>query len=274
MAQAPENASPTEEAFKAFERRVSRIRLNRYRRATTSQEEAVALYLWNVALCEALYPALHFFEVALRNATHDALSQHYGKENWFWDPSILTEGRHQQQVQEAIDKLRRDRKGHHLGEESDPRFPKEPGRVVAELSLGFWVNLYSDPYAATLVRAAAASAFPHGPEAVRLRKHQSAVYPRLRAALDLRNRVFHNEPIYHWSERIVPGVAASLKARHTNLREVVSWMCPVQPTFLESLDRFEKVHDAGWEGLFDDVQMAFLVEEERARERQGEEPTP
>ena len=274
MAQVSKNASPTEETFKAFERRLSRIRMNRYRRATASKEEAVALYLWNIALSEALYPALHFFEVALRNATNDALSNHFGKTNWFLDPLILTEIRHQEQVQEAIQKLRRDRKGHFLGLETAPNFPREPGRVVAELSLGFWVNLYSDPYASTLVRVVAGEAFPHSPDAIRLRKHQSAVYPKLRAILDLRNRIFHNEPIYHWSERIVPNVSPALKDRHRSLRETIGWMCAVQPVFLDSLDRFEKVHSAGWEALLEEVQFAFLTDEEHAQRGAALEELP
>lgn len=258
--------TPTEETFKVFEKRISRPRLHRYRRTMKTKEEAIALYLWNVALSEALYPALHFFEIALRNATHDALTAHFGKPNWFVDPLILTENRHQEQVLEAIQKLRRDRKGQYLGSDTDLAFPREPGRVVAELSLGFWVNLYSDPYASTLVRWAATNAFPNAPDAVRLRRHQSAIYPRLREVVDLRNRIFHNEPIYHWSNK-TPGqsaVSPSLLDRYQRLRETIGWMCDVQLLFLDPLDRFEKVHAEGWEAFLDEVQFAFLTDEEKA----------
>ena len=73
-----QNASPSGrspgQVFQRFEQLVSRTRLRPYRRATPGHEEAVALYLWNVALSEALYPALSFFEIGFRNALHEALS--------------------------------------------------------------------------------------------------------------------------------------------------------------------------------------------------------
>ena len=99
--------------FKEFERLVSRHRLKRYRRETASKSEAVALYIWNIALCEALYPAFHFLEVA-RRMPHMRLCQistgaiHAG----LGDPTVLTEVRHQQQVVDAISDLIHRGKGH------------------------------------------------------------------------------------------------------------------------------------------------------------------
>ncbi len=152
MTQPHEKSSPEEETFKTFERMISRQRLQRYRRATNSKQEAIALYLWNTALSESLYPALQFFEITLRNATHQALSAHRSNQpRWFMDMTLLTREHHQKQVLEALQKLRDQNKGQYLGNETDPNFPKEPHRVVAELSLGFWINLYSDPYTSSIV---------------------------------------------------------------------------------------------------------------------------
>ncbi len=89
------------------------------------------------------------------------------------------------------------------------------------------------------------------------------IYPRLREALDLRNRIFHYEPIYHWT---LPSKAMSLKERHQRLCEVISWICPVQSVFLKGLDRFREVHDEGKERYFEKVQLAFWEDEEQAKE--------
>lgn len=230
-------------------------------RATANKQEAIALYLWNVALSETLYAPMHFFEVALRNATHQALSAHFGNNpRWFMDMTILTEVRHQRQVQDAIVELRKKNKGHFMGQETDPSFPKEPQRVVAELSLGFWINLFSNPYTTTLVSAIAPVVFPNGPSEVVRGKRQDIIYPRLREVLDLRNRVFHHEPIYHWT--FVTG-DTSLTERHRRLCEIISWMCCVQPFFLQPVDSFAAVHQAGTGPLLEAAEFAFLQDAER-----------
>ena len=247
-------------AFKTFERMVSRQRFKRYRRETTSKQEAIALYLWNVALSEALYPPLQCFEVALRNATYHSIFALGDDARWFLDPGVLTEPRHQQQVIDAIGNIRRSGKGPLIGLETDADFPREPSRIVAELPLGFWVNLYSNPYTTTLVQAIVANAFPNGPKEVVTDKRQDVIYPRLSEILRLRNRVFHHEPIYHWT---LATDGTSLKAHHTRLCEVVSWMCQVQPLFLKAVDRFTSVHDAGAKCYFDSAAFAIIQDEDK-----------
>jgi hypothetical protein len=44
------------------------------------EEQLIRRYLWNVQLGEALYPVLHFTEIALRNRLHEALSRRAGRE--------------------------------------------------------------------------------------------------------------------------------------------------------------------------------------------------
>jgi hypothetical protein len=262
MAQKSEKSTLLEEnTFKDFERIVSRHRLQRYRRATKSKQEAVALYLWNVALSEALYSPLHFFEVAFRNATHQALTNYTGNNSrWFMDNSGLMQGRHQQQVHDALNELCKKGKSQFLGLETDANYPKEPQRVVAELSLGFWINLYSSPYTQTIVSATISLVFPNGPKEIVKDKRQDFLYPRLREVLDLRNRIFHHEPIYHWT---YVTNNTSLMARHQRLCELVSWICNVQPLFLEATDRFIKVHQGGIKPFMEASEFAFLQDEER-----------
>src|SRR5689334_21061592 len=79
-------------------RLVSAERIGSYRRGGADDEEALARYLWNIALCEALYPSLHFLEIALRNAVFEAAAATYplastagagGADCWLEHPGIL-----------------------------------------------------------------------------------------------------------------------------------------------------------------------------------------
>jgi hypothetical protein len=263
MAQISKNASP-EEVFKNFEKSVSRYRLRRYRQGTATKEEAVALYLWNIRLCEALYPAVQFFEVALRNSTHDALSelrrsgdQHNPR--WFMDFSLLGPSQ-QGQVLQALETLKRT-KPHTLGLETDANYPREPQRIVAELSLGFWVSLYSNFYTHSVVVPIVANVFPNGPREIVRDRRQDFISPRLREVQDLRNRIFHHEPIYHWS--LLTNDQALL-ARYERLIELLGWMDATQPAFLHPIDRFKQVHNAGWKALLDEAEFTFLEVTEAA----------
>jgi hypothetical protein len=74
---------------------VSAQRIGSYRRGTASDdEEVLARYLWNIALCEALYPSLHFLEIGLRNVVFEAAAATYpavgtGASCWLEHPGIL-----------------------------------------------------------------------------------------------------------------------------------------------------------------------------------------
>jgi hypothetical protein len=68
---------------------LSADRLAPYRRPLDQDDlDAAARYLWNVALCEALYPVLQAQEIALRNTLHNAISSLQGA-MWFDAPGLL-----------------------------------------------------------------------------------------------------------------------------------------------------------------------------------------
>ena len=58
-----------------------------------------AAHVWNIALCESLYPALHAFELSLRNRIHQVALRHFGSEDWF-------EGRLKTQEEEMLNNAR------------------------------------------------------------------------------------------------------------------------------------------------------------------------
>jgi hypothetical protein len=101
---------------------LSTERLTGYQRTGRSEtaEHILQRYLWNIQLCEALYPALNLLEVTLRNTLHSALWQHTGHEDWY--ASFPFDQREALAIQDTIILLKRNRK------------QVTPGAVVAEMS--------------------------------------------------------------------------------------------------------------------------------------------
>ncbi|HVG43134.1 MAG TPA: hypothetical protein VM890_00335 [Longimicrobium sp.] len=208
-------------------RLVSAERIGTYRRGTGDDEEVLARYLWNVALCEALYPSLHFLEVALRNVVFEAAAATFPLAGaggcWLEHPGIL----HPEEarvVRAAGQRLSRRGK------------PCEPGRLVAELSFGFWTALFDVRYEQDRVlwpRLFAQKIFTHAPRQKRSRK---ALSPLLNRVRHLRNRAFHHEPIWHWSD---------LAQQHARVVELLGWMSPELRATVSAIDRFPWVHREG-----------------------------
>jgi hypothetical protein len=114
---------------------VSAERLRLYGSLNPSKlHETFARYLWNIEICEALYPLLHGFEVALRTRIQIVMKASTGKDRW-WDPKWnLLQPKELQQVGNVMKRLT-----------SQKQYPNV-GRVVSSLTLGFWVGLFAVPY--------------------------------------------------------------------------------------------------------------------------------
>jgi len=100
---------------------------------------------------------------------------------------------HQDKVSDAIHYLRTRQKH------------PDVGHVVAELNFGFWVSLLNKEYETALWRRRGfiTATFPAIPRDGRGRhgrkvRNRRALSARLNRILDLRNRVFHHEPIWNW----------------------------------------------------------------------------
>lgn len=175
----PSPPSPwTAEEVDAIEAALSFDRFARYLDAASSKSEALQYYAWNTALSSAFHGPLQCLEVGLRNAIHDRLSRSYGT-SWFHNTAILrgndiafaTEAKHR------VDQTGR---------------PATPGRIVAELSFGFWVGLFAKVYDTTIWRTDLYRLFSPRPK-----RHD--LHDDLDRLRTLRNRIAHHEPIFHRS---------------------------------------------------------------------------
>jgi hypothetical protein len=72
---------------------ISDPRLERYRRpAGASDLDMLTNYFWNMALADALHCSMSAAEVLLRNAIHDTLRAHFGRDDWYERDELLEEG--------------------------------------------------------------------------------------------------------------------------------------------------------------------------------------
>jgi hypothetical protein len=143
--------------------------------AANNLRQAIQLYERNTSLSEALYGLLQGLEVSLRNSMDSVLAQGLAREDWY--DSIVWQMAQQEQIDSAKVSLQKKAK------------PVQPGRMVAELTLGFWVGLTGPKYSVDLWERHLYKAFPNA------KLGRKLLNKRLESIRLLRNRVAHHEPI-------------------------------------------------------------------------------
>jgi hypothetical protein len=210
----PDETGPPSETALLIQRHLSAPRLATYVRASGGDlDRAVELYLWNATVAGALWEVLGHVEVVLRNVLHDALTarhQRLGRTGqWYDDPA-------RELAQPARDDITRAKQRLQLGSA-----PLQPGKIVAELSFGFWRFLLARRYTATLWPALR-PAFPYMPGSDR--RLLEAPVARLHV---LRNRVAHHEPL----------LAEPVDDRYADLLDVVGFVHPQMRSWLDTHNR-------------------------------------
>jgi hypothetical protein len=201
---------------------LSSDRIDSYRQDQSDTNlDLLERYFWNMALSEALYPALQALEVALRNNIHDAASQLYGTPTWLTRQPTPLYFLEEDQVTTAIGRLQRRRK------------TVTAGRIVAELNFGFWTSLLDRRYERRLWPQILPDVFPNLP---RRRRTRHTVSVRMSAMRQLRNRVFHHEPIWYWG---------NLQQQHRDLGEAIRWLDRALADTVTLVDRFPTVFAQG-----------------------------
>lgn len=219
-----------------LERLISPSRFGTYLAVTATPAEAVALYEWNGRVSGSFAEMLGHLEVLVRNAMHDHLTAHHATiagrpagACWFEGPNWTQHHWFTQQAQDSITKAVRDA-GH------DRQHSPRPGKVVAELTFGFWRYLASDRYEQSLWTPAIDGAFAAPGATIRARRR--AVEDRLAPLHLLRNRIAHCEPVFgpiSYRPRRRPPVAKHLADLHADALELAGWISPVAGTWLAGL---------------------------------------
>ena len=194
--------SPYNAQFLAsIERTITKERLTRYLSATGQDvSRALELYEYNVQLSQVLYGLLHVLEVTVRNTENHALTASYGTPAWY--DIVPLSPYWKDQLSNA---------------KAKPGVAGTPGKVVAELTFGFWIDLLKHSnHMALWVDRKLYTAFPNS------RRHRRLIHERLKAIQLLRNRISHHEAVLTSVNVLYKGDGFLTLAE---LFECVEWVC-------------------------------------------------
>jgi len=191
-----------------LERWLSVERLAPYRAACGGDlAAALALYEWNAEVSAALGTTLGHLEVLLRNAMHEALTtwttSRFTEPRWYLDPAGVMSAESLADIAKARSRATRDGR------------QETPGRVVAELNLGFWRFLLARRYDRGLWHPCLNRAFGRQP--------RRGVHDAVKQLHDARNRMAHHEPMFN---RPIGDLRATTI-------QVAGWICPVTRDWID-----------------------------------------
>lgn len=208
-------------------RTISRDRLSRYLTAAKGDiGYAVQLYEANIRLSQTLYGILHGYEIAFRNAMHDRLVKHFGREDWY-SRATLKQGH--------IDMVGRAQRDAVFG--CAPGSPVPVGKVVAELNLGFWTGLIASGYEQTLWHPCLRKAFPN------ITLPRKKAYPLLSDIKSIRNRVAHHERVLGSNGALYAGLhpihRTELTLHPESILDCIAWICPKTSQWVRTTAQFD-----------------------------------
>ena len=180
---------------------ISEARLGSY----TGVEE----YGQNLVFSKKSYIPLSILEVALRNAVDKLLSDKVGVD-WYKDENFLTDDS-TKKVNGAITYLKKRREA----------VTKE--KIIAELTFGFWVNLFKKPYDKKLRINDLKTIFLNLPSREEKIVNREVLYKQLNHIRNFRNRVFHYEKVLNKDgyNQINEDILEVLNFLHVDLKEYV-----------------------------------------------------
>jgi len=171
------------------ERIISKERLEPYLRYhKNDQPKAIAHYKSNILISESFYPLLAVLEIGLRNSIDFQLTKRFNDKEWYDNNDFVKIATRFQ-----IDRISQARANIYAEKKEIT-----PGRIISELSFGFWTSLFDTKFEMTLWKSLRL-AFPDCPKAIRKRKTMSSKFNGIRK---MRNRIFHHEAI-SWNLNVV-----------------------------------------------------------------------
>lgn len=185
-----------------------------------ARAQTVARYVWNTALCEALYPRMHALELSLRNSIDTRLRSVHG-DLWFDSPALPISAEQKDDVRSARARL------------ADRHKVETHDGIIAGLHLGFWTAMFRSPWERAWWVPEIVATFPHMPKGERDRGTLSYRLQRMRK---LRNAISHHESI--WNR---PG----LVAEYVEACMLCKWISPPLCCLTTVIDRFPAVLHEG-----------------------------
>ena len=218
------------EFLASLDRIISNERLARYLTATRGNTQAaLRLYERNMNLSEALFGYLHGLEVAVRNSIHVTLRAAFGTPTWFDYRGALpwsSTGEHLLFTSPMQDMIAHAKASAGAG--------AQPGKILAELMFGFWPNLLTGRYHASLWVPCLHRAFPYANEPRRV------IHLRLEQIRRLRNRIAHHEPVLTSANQVYTGFAANPFLSLPEIWRCVEWVSPDAALWLAAKTHYQE----------------------------------
>lgn len=161
-----------------------------------SFDDCLDLYLLNIKYSEKLHTIFSQFEIILRNAINLQMIKNYGN-FWFLNQKLFSQP---DSAALIATRLPLEEKGKLVNS----------CNITANLTLGFWVNLFNPAYDRTLWRSTLAQIFSANNKI----PARSLVREHLKNFNRLRNRISHCEPI----------ISHKLEDYYLQLIETISWI--------------------------------------------------
>jgi hypothetical protein len=216
--------------YNELENTLSQARMNRYLFACRGdRRKTIRLYRYNLLLCKEMYAIVGIFEIALRNKINQHYLTHFGDTEWLKtqcsptgflsNPRFASGGfRSRTIVLNTIRKLG-------TGYTHD--------RLVADLSFGFWVNLF------------ATMQFRFGGQNLHriFIARPSGLLPRqiyldLTELLDYRNRIAHHEPVCF--QRLYNNIDILFtRTNHQRVHTYFTWLGVSPSRILRGIDKVD-----------------------------------
>lgn len=153
---------------------------------------ALALYEWNISLCQVLLKDLSHFEVALRNAYDRALDGYWhGSAHWLFDNDspVRRPIMRRNAGGNTVDVNRLNRKQIQIATGSLSQ-PATPDCVVSNLTLGFWAHMTDRSHERDLWIPVIHCVWPRG-------TNRKDLHRKIQSVNALRNRVAHHEHLFN-----------------------------------------------------------------------------
>ena len=202
--------------------------------------KALVLYEWNINASLSLLRDIAHFEIALRNH-YDATFQRYwnGDRHWLLSddspvrtPLIRTrkkiDGNKKLKIKSDVNF--KNRKSIEIAIKKIGQNQATPGKIIAELTFGFWASLTADTRNDTVWIPYLHHAFPAG-------TNRKVIDSNINTINTIRNRIAHHEPLYKISSNHEDGINY-LRSIHNKLLSIFRLIAPDAADYTSTTSTF------------------------------------
>lgn len=200
---------------------ISRSRLTNYHNnaAGGTDFDAIKLYTWNAQVSASLLFPIALFEVVVRNAVSEALTNVYGP-NWHQDNTFQLSLPDNQNAYSPRRDLRLTARSHPI-----------IGKTIAELKFVFWRDIFTKRHDTRIWNSNIKSVFPNAAPQINDKDLRKLLYASTDKIRVLRNRIAHHEPIF----------LRNIQSEFDVIKSVIEMRCSATYVLLNENETFTQI---------------------------------